>query len=125
MTELLSKVSYAIQQVLFTYLFYDGSYSKESACNAEELGLIPGSGKSPGKGNGNPLQYSCLENPTDRGALARFSPWDLKESDTTEQLTVYIVVSMCQSRSPNLCLSPFAPGNHKFVFYTCNSISLL
>ena len=41
---------------------------KESACNAGDLGSIPGLGKSPGEGNGNPLQYSCLENPMDRGA---------------------------------------------------------
>ena len=41
---------------------------KESACNAGVSGLIPGSGRSPGEGNGNPLQYSCLENPMDRGA---------------------------------------------------------
>jgi len=39
-----------------------------SAHNAGDLGLIPGSGRSPGEGNGNPLQYSCLENPTDGGA---------------------------------------------------------
>ena len=39
-----------------------------SACNAGELGSIPGSGRSPGEGNGNPLQYSCLENPMDGGA---------------------------------------------------------
>ena len=44
------------------------SDDKESACNAGDLGLIPGSGRSPGEGNGNPLQYSCLENPIDRGA---------------------------------------------------------
>ena len=44
------------------------SDDKESACNAGDLGLIPGSGRSPGEGNGNPLQYSCLENPMDRGA---------------------------------------------------------
>ena len=43
------------------------SVSKESACNAENLGLIPGSGRPPGEKNGNPLQYSCLENPMDRG----------------------------------------------------------
>ena len=49
--------------------FPDGSDGKESACNAEDLGLIPGSGRSPGEGNGNPLQYSCLENPMDRGSL--------------------------------------------------------
>ena len=44
---------------------------KEPACNAvaaQDLGLIPGSGRSPGEGHGNPLQYSCLENPMDRGA---------------------------------------------------------
>ena len=46
---------------------YISSVGKESACNAGDLGLIPGSGRSPGEGNGNPLQYSCLENPTDRG----------------------------------------------------------
>ena len=45
-----------------------GSDSEESACNAGDLGLIPESGRSPGEGNGNPLQYSCLENPNDRGA---------------------------------------------------------
>ena len=45
-----------------------GSSGKESACNAGDLGSIPGSGKSLGKDNGYPLQYSCLENPTDRGA---------------------------------------------------------
>ena len=41
---------------------------KISACNAGDLGLIPGLGRSPGEGNGNPLQYSCLENPRDGGA---------------------------------------------------------
>ena len=48
--------------------FLGGSVGKESACNAEDLGLIPGSGRSPGGGHGNPLQYFCLENPMDRGA---------------------------------------------------------
>ena len=41
---------------------------KASTCDAEDSGSIPGSGRSPGEGNGNPLQYSCLENPMDRGA---------------------------------------------------------
>ena len=45
-----------------------GSDGKVSACNAGDPGLIPGSGRSPGEGHGNPLQYSCLENPMDRGA---------------------------------------------------------
>jgi len=50
---------------------------------AEEVGSIPGSGRSPGEENGNPLQHSCLGNPMDRGAW-RASPWGHKESDTTE-----------------------------------------
>ena len=45
-----------------------GSDSKEPTCNVGDPGLIPGSGRSPGEGNGNPLQYSCLENPMDREA---------------------------------------------------------
>ena len=48
--------------------FSGGSDSKESAFNAGDTGLIPGSGRSPGERNGNPLQYSCLENSMDRGA---------------------------------------------------------
>ena len=48
--------------------FPGGSEVKVSACNAGYLGLIPGSGRSPEEGNGNPLQYSCLGNPRDRGA---------------------------------------------------------
>ena len=48
--------------------FPHSSVGKESACNAGDLGSIPGLGRSPGEGNGNPLQYSCLENPMDRGA---------------------------------------------------------
>ena len=47
--------------------FPSGSEVKETACNARNLGSIPGSGRAPGEGNGNPLQYSCLENPMDRG----------------------------------------------------------
>ena len=47
-----------------------GSDDKELTCNAQDPGLIPGSGRSPGEGNGNTLQYSCLENSTDRGAWA-------------------------------------------------------
>ena len=44
------------------------SVGKSSACNAGDPGSVPGSGRSPGEGNGNPRQYSCLENPMDRGA---------------------------------------------------------
>ena len=62
---------------------------KKSACNDGDLGLNPGSGKSPGGGGGNPLQYSCLENPHGQRSLAGYSPWSHKESDTTEQLTLW------------------------------------
>ena len=48
--------------------FSGGSVSEESACNAGDLGSIPGLGRSLGRGHGNPLQYSSLENPMDRGA---------------------------------------------------------
>ena len=53
------------------------SVGKEPACNAGDLGSIPGSGRSPGEGNGNALQYSCLENPMDKAA------WQATVHDTT------------------------------------------
>ena len=66
--------------------FPGGSGGKESACNAGDPGSIPGSGRFPGEGNSNPLQYSCLENPMDRGAWP-VTVHRVAESDTTEQLT--------------------------------------
>ena len=57
-------------------------WTEEPSGPQGDLGSIPGSGRSPGEGNGNPLQYSCLENPIDVGAC--YSPWGRKESDTTE-----------------------------------------
>ena len=59
-----------------------GSDGKESTYNAGDPGLIPGLGRSPGEGNGNPLQYSCLENPMDGGAW-RATVHGITESDTT------------------------------------------
>ena len=64
--------------------FPGGSDGKESACNAGDLGSIPGLGQSPGGGHGNPLQYSCLENPHGQRSLAGCSPWGRKESDTNQ-----------------------------------------
>ena len=63
----LSCVSSIHRRILY-YCATWGSVGKESACNAGDLDSIPGSGRSPGEGNGNPLQYSCLENSMDRGA---------------------------------------------------------
>ena len=62
-----------------------GLDDKESASNEGHLGLIPGSGRSPGEGNGNPLQYSCLENPVDGGAW-QATVRGVAELDTTEWL---------------------------------------
>ena len=68
--------------------FPGGSGVKNPPANegdARDMGLILGLGRSPGGGNGNPFQYSCLENLMDRGAWwATYSPWDHKESDMTE-----------------------------------------
>ena len=54
--------------IFYHQRFPGGSDGKESACNSGDLSSIPESERSPGEGNGNPLQYSCLENPVDRGA---------------------------------------------------------
>ena len=75
-------------------VFRGGSDAKESACSAAGPGLIPGSGRSPGERNGYPLQYSCLENPMDRGAWRATVHGVAKESDTTEQLT-HTAVCQC------------------------------
>ena len=60
-----------------------GSDSVESACSTGDPGLIPRLGRSPGEGNGNPLQYSCLENPMDRGSC-RAIVQSCKELGATE-----------------------------------------
>ena len=65
-------------------VFPGGSDSKESSYNVEDLGLIPGLGRSLGGGDGNLLQYSCLENPHGQRILASYSPWGCKDSDMTE-----------------------------------------
>ena len=65
-------------------IFPGGLDGKASAYNAEDLGSIPGLGRSPGEGNGNPLQFPCLENLLDGGTWLGYSPWGRKESDTTE-----------------------------------------
>ena len=67
--------------------FPGGSDGKESACSGGDLDLIPGLGRSPGGGHGNPLQYSCLENPYGQRSLVGYSPWGRKELDMTETLT--------------------------------------
>ena len=63
---------------------FHGDSGKESACNAGEVGSIPGSERSPGEGNSNPPQYSCLGNPMDRGAWRATVHGVTKETDMTE-----------------------------------------
>ena len=67
--------------------FPGGSDGKESTCIEGNLGSIPGLERSPRGGHGNPLQYSCLENPHGQSSLAGYSPWSCKVSDMIEQLS--------------------------------------
>ena len=66
---------------------YNSVTGKESTFNAGDLGSIPGLGRSPGEGHGNPFQYSCLENPHGQRSLESYSSWSRKGSDTTEWLS--------------------------------------
>ena len=70
-----------------------GSDGKESACSAGDLGLIPGLGRPPGGGHGNPLQCACLENPHGQRSLLGYSPWGCKESDMTKRLRTAQIIS--------------------------------
>ena len=67
--------------------FPGGSVGKESACNVGDLGSTPRLGRSPGRWHGNPLQYSCLENPHGQRRLVDYSPCGHKELDMTERLS--------------------------------------
>ena len=78
--------------------FSGGSAGKEFACNVRGLGLIPGLGRSPGEGNGYPLQY---QNPGEFHGL--YCPWGRRESDKTEQLSL----SLWMNSLPLLALSFF------------------
>ena len=80
--------------------FPGGLDGKESACSTGDLGSIPGLGRSPGEGNDNPHQYSCLENHMDRVAWQAAVHGAHKDSDTTEPLT------LCYNNNHNIhCLS--------------------
>ena len=71
-----------------TWGFPGSSDGKKSDFSAGDPGLIPGSGRSPAEGNGNPLQYSCLGEFHEQRILAGYSPWGCKELDMTERLSL-------------------------------------
>ena len=73
--------------------------------NAGDPGLIPGLGSSPGEGHGNPLQYSCLENPHGQRSLAGYSPWGHKQLDMTEQLSTAHPRGQVPVSPGHVCLS--------------------
>ena len=108
--------------------FPGGSEVKVSACNAGDQGSIPGSERSPGEGNGNPLQYSCLENPTDRGTWwATVHRVDCKESDTIV-LTKYSTLDSLEKQ--NILLFPkytifFSSHTLDFVCSEVSSLSIV
>ena len=77
---------------VFEGSFPGGSDGKASAYNAEDPSSIPGSGRSPGEGNSNPLKYPCMENFHGQRSLVGYSPWGRKESATTERLTLTYLI---------------------------------
>ena len=89
------------EPLAFGFTFPSGSVVKNPPANAGDAGSIPGLGRSPGEGHGNPLQYSYLDNPTDRAAW-----WAIvhgpKELDTTEGLTFYLQVQNISSQFQSL-----------------------
>ena len=94
----------------------------------QEPGFNPGLGRSPGEGNGNPLQFSCLENPHGQRSLVGYSPWGRKESDTTGQLTLPLTSE--HSHSQNLPLSGLQLWLHNIItekavlkFWCCTAMS--
>ena len=97
--------------------FPGGSDCKASACNVGDPGSIPGSGRSPGGGNGNPLQYSCLENVHGLRSLVGYCPWGRKELDMTEQL--HFIYGIC------LCLTWLSMTISKSIHIAANGIILL
>ena len=92
-------------------VFAGGSDGKESTCNAGDLDLVPGLGRSPGGGHGNPLQYSCLENPHGQRIPVGYSPWDRKESYMTERLSTAHISSLVK------CLFKVLLIKKKSVFF--------
>ena len=87
---------------VFKYILLGGSDGEESACNARDPGSSPGLGRSPGEGDGNPLQYSCLENSMDRGAWWTVIHGVPKESNMTEVTNMFTLIVFSNTRLQEL-----------------------
>ena len=72
--------------------FPGGSGGEEPTCNVGDLGSSPGLRRSPGEGHGDSLQYYCLENPNGQRNLVGYGPWNHKELDTTERLSIALTI---------------------------------
>ena len=88
-----------------------GSDCKESACNEGDSGMIPGSGRSPGEGNGNPLQYSCLENSMDKGTWQTTVPVVIKS--WTQLTTIHTHTHTHTHISIYVCINTFTQGKEE------------
>ena len=100
--------------------FHGSSAVKNLPANAEDIGLIPGLGRSPGGGNSNPLEYSCLKNSMDRGAWGDYISRGCKELDTSERLRTaqHIADSHCCTAGTNTTLySNYTPIKKYFCIY--------
>ena len=100
--------------------FPGGSDDKASACNVGDPGSIPGLGRSPGEGNGNPLQYSCLENPTDGGAWQATAHGVAKSRTRLSDFTFHFedrAGLRKQDREPDLKKTNDRFGLKKFNFF--------
>ena len=105
--------------------FPGGSDGKESAYNEGDLGFIPGWGRFPGGGYGNPPQYSCLEKLHGQRSLVGYSPWSHKESDMTETLSTKNNRRLRRVHFSALCLLFLGKiGTHK-LFYKQRYYNLL
>ena len=92
--------------ILYQRGFPGSSAGKESTCNAGDLDSTPGLGRSTGGWHGNPLQYSCLENPPGQRSLVGQNPWGRKESETTQRLStsmLFILITILLARLTVTC----------------------